>query len=146
VSYAQITFFDGTLDNPFNDWAAQHVQQGFAWRDGSASFKTLIESGQTRVEFAQVQIFVPKSSALRSISVPFVCHEGARIEIATITESQPLQLEAGEYQLIYETWFSDGICWCRFSVVRNGNLEPQILICDNDMHPLYPLLMHADPA
>jgi hypothetical protein len=146
VSYAQIAVFDGNLENPFNDWTEQHVHQGFAWREGSVSFKTLIEAGQTKVDFAQVQVFFPSSSALRSISVPFVCQEGARIEIATVTESRPIQLEAGEYQIIYETWVSEEICWCRFSVVRNGNLEPQILICDTDLLPSFPLLMHADPA
>lgn len=146
VSYSQISIFDGTLENPFNNWTEQHVRQGFSWRDGSVSFKTLIESGQLEVRILYVRKFFPDASSLRTISVPFVCQEGARIEIATITESHPVPLEAGEYQLVYETGLSESICWCRFSLVSNGSLEPRVIIRDAELVQREHFLMNADPA
>jgi hypothetical protein len=44
VGYSQLSVFDPSLSEPFNNWTPGHVAQGFAWRPGSASFKTLFEA------------------------------------------------------------------------------------------------------
>jgi hypothetical protein len=44
VGYSQLSVFDPSLSEPFNNWTPGHVVQGFAWRPGSASFKTLFEA------------------------------------------------------------------------------------------------------
>jgi Competence protein J (ComJ) len=38
VGYSQLSVFDPSLSEPFNNWTPGHVAQGFAWRPGSASF------------------------------------------------------------------------------------------------------------
>src|ERR1700728_4024818 len=122
VSYSQIAVFDGTIQKPFNNWTKPLVRQGFAWRPNSVSFKTLIESGTVDVEFVIVANFFPDVNAVRAISVPFVVHHGAQIEISTISESSRVDLNAGNYQLIFETGRSADKNWCRFSARLDGML------------------------
>lgn len=146
VSYAQIAFFDGTLPKPFNNWTEQHVKQGFAWRQGSVSFKTLIASGEMNVEFVCVTHFSPAINSMRTISVPFSCRHEAKIEIATITDSKSVKLDFGHYQLVFETGQLDNKYWCRFTAVRHGTLDPMILVRDSEIDPVFPLIMEAVPA
>lgn len=146
VSYSQIAVFDGGLQSPFNDWSDQHVLQGFSWRVGSSSFKTLIESGPMTVEVVMLDRAALTDRSTRAISVPFPCEENSSIEIATIAESHPIDLDPGQYQLVFETGEITDVCWCRFAFIRDGDMEPQILIKDPELDPAYPLLMNADPA
>ncbi len=101
VSYGQLAIFWSTLPQPFNDWTDQHVGQGFAWRPGSASFRTLIESGIHTVDVNLVDQALPVSSdAVRVIEVPFDVPADGAIEVASISDSVPLTLPAGMYQLL----------------------------------------------
>ena len=50
ASYSQVSVFMAKLDSPFNDWEQEHVEQGFAWREGSVSFATLEEAGTLHCE------------------------------------------------------------------------------------------------
>ena len=34
IAYGQIAIFAASLENPFNDWSAEHIAQGFSWRPG----------------------------------------------------------------------------------------------------------------
>jgi hypothetical protein len=146
VLYSQVAVFDGRLERPFNDWTDRHVRQGFSWRPGSVSFKTLIEAGPVSVEVSEVDRIALDGASLRTISVPFTSQEGSAIEIATVTESHGIGLGPGTYQVVFETGLSNGNCWCRINFVRHGNLEPQILVEDPELAPTYPLLMDAEPA
>ena len=57
VSYSQLSVFDPTLSEPVNNWTSGHVAQGFAWRPGSVSFKSLSESGTHNVEYFRTTKF-----------------------------------------------------------------------------------------
>ncbi len=146
VSYSQIALFDGRQQSPFNDWSDRHILQGFSWREGSSSFKTLIESGPMAVEIATFGRVALADGSTRAISVPFRCDEGARIEVATITESHPIDLAPGQYQLVFETGVSSEGCWSRFAFIRDGDMQPRLLVEDRELDPTYPLLMDAEPA
>lgn len=147
VSYGQIAVFDGRLDNPFNDWKDTHILQGFSWRPGSVSFSTLREAVNIEVAIEVSSTANVHPECQRAITVPFLVEPGANIEIATISNSQPFQLDPGNYQLIYETGRRlDASVWVRFTFVPNGTQDPKILVRDDELNPPAVFLMEADPA
>jgi len=146
VSYSQIAVFDGRLDPPFNNWTDHHVQQGFSWRAGSVSFKTLIHSGRARVSYRISTVYTPQPGTIRSIVVPFMVESGATIEIATIEAALPVTIEPGPYSLIYESGLTGTKNWIQLTFVPGQRSEADILVCDDELHPIQPLLMIADPA
>ena len=145
VSYSQISVFNSLLDNPFNNWTPQHVAQGFSWRPGSVSFKTLIDSGPICVEVRMAEA-LPMPTGTRAISVPFVCPLGGTVEVSSITGGQETDIPPGNYQLLFETGSRDEINWCRFTFVHNGVMMPMVLIPDEEVGQLDSFLMDAEPA
>lgn len=145
VTYSQIAIFNSNLENPFNDWNDDQVNQGFSWRNESVSFKTLVNDAVLRVEFDKVDRFTPAEGSERIISVPFKCNDEGEIEVASITDAQPISLEPGSYQVIFEAG-SLPDQWCRISVVANGDLDPKILLADSEIAPRHPLVMEAYSA
>lgn len=146
VSFSQIALFNAGLQNPFNNWSDLHVAQGFSWREGSVSFKTLIESGPIDVTFSLAHEFGPNTDAIRAISVPFLCDKQGSVEISTIIGGHRERLSAGPYQIVFETGLDGSYSWCRFTAIPRGNLLPQILVSDRGLAPCYPLLMEVTPA
>jgi hypothetical protein len=144
IIYSQLAVFNSNLDDPFNDWSKAHVSQGFSWREGSVSFKTIESDGVVHVDFEVKEQFVLDPNSIRAISVPFQCI-GGEIEIAAIAESQPLPLADGSYQLIFECG-SQPENWCRITMISDGDLEPRILVADQVISPNYPLVMGAPIA
>ena len=146
VTFSQIAVFNSNLDEPFNDWNEDHFNQGFAWRQESVSFKTLSNDEVMEVEFVQPASFALRTDSVRAITVPFLCNQYGEIEVATITNSHPIKLEPGKYQLVFETVQLNVATWCHISAVLDGSMDPDILIIDADLSPQYPLLMHAQAA
>ena len=100
VSHAQLAVFRSDLQNPFNDWIDQHVAQGFAWRPGSVSFRSLVESGMHSVSVEIVDRLCSLDAAVvRAIDVPFDVPESGCIEVSSISDSIPLALAPGSYLL-----------------------------------------------
>lgn len=144
VSYSQIAVFWPELANPFNDWSKQHFAQGFSWREGSVSFKTIIESGPMKLEALVTDQFEMRDDSIRAISVPFYRSSvDASVEIASIAESRVQDLHPGQYQLVCEMGALDGTHWCKLTFVIDGSLEPVIFKADNELTPQLPLLMEA---
>jgi Competence protein J (ComJ) len=84
VSYSQIAVFDSAVAQPFSMWTERHVNQGFAWRDGSVSFQTIAGGGRHLVEVAVVSRDMELSSdAARIIQVPFEIPASSSIEVAS---------------------------------------------------------------
>jgi hypothetical protein len=130
VSYSQLSVFDPSLAKPFNNWTRVHVAQGFAWRPGSVSFKTLSESEACDVELLFGEGERPIAShALRVIEVPFLVPSNGLLEVASIGEGQRLELSPGSYQL-------------RFEALPKGKIRR----ADADLAPPTPLLKTAEPA
>ena len=100
VSYSQLVVFTSELRQPYNDWTDQHVAQGFAWRPGSVSFRTVSQVGPHSVEIAVVdQTGAVCPDAIRALEVPFTVPTNGAIEIGSITQTVPLFLPAGLYLL-----------------------------------------------
>jgi hypothetical protein len=103
VSYAPLAVFDATLAAPFNDWMDDHVNQGFAWRPGSVSFRTLDTAGAARVEvFRSHTLDESRSAAPRIVAVPFRVSQHGKIEVASTACGVVLEVPPGEYELTFE--------------------------------------------
>ena len=147
VSYSQVTVFHAGLDEPFNDWTDDHVNQGFAWRRESVSFKTLIEAGQHRVELVISDEFQPVGSGVvRAILVPFTVPKKARIEIASISDGTEHKVPAGSYSLRYEAFMLDKTPHVRFSFLPKSKLDFVVEVADAELSPPKKLLLTAKPA
>ena len=99
VSHAQLAVFASVLPQPFNDWSERHVRQGFSWRPGSVSFRTVAESGPHSVEIQVVDHAAAlHPDAVRAVKVPFQVEDGA-VEVGCIAETVPLSLPPGSFLL-----------------------------------------------
>lgn len=102
VSYSQFCVFSSTLSQPFNDWSDRNVSQGFAWRPGSVSFRTLIEEGKHQVRLFVDENVPPLSErCVRAFRIPFETCNG-KMEIASIADGTELEIPAGKYTLQVE--------------------------------------------
>jgi Competence protein J (ComJ) len=147
VSYRQVCVFLAGQPGPFNNWTEQHVAQGFAWRPGSVSFRTL-DDGALAVSVTRTRRFDESSTATRVIRVPFEVPVGKRVEIGSIFDSQQIELPAGDYALIFEHGHdSDGKMWCNliFETVVQA-VQASVLRADKELRPSEQLLMEAEPA
>ncbi len=148
VSYSQVTVFDPALEEPFNDWSDRHVAQGFAWRSGSVSFGTLLESGMADVQlrFADGRATAAEIST-RAIEVPFSVPESGRLEVASIASSEPVSVEPGYRSLLFETWLPpDGKMVVRLTLAKESASDARVVKADPELAPTYPLLMEARPG
>ena len=149
VAYSQLAVFASALPQPFNDWTDRHVLQGFAWRPGSVSFRSVIEAGQHSVEVNVAEHVGPvHPEAVRAVEVPFEVSSDGAIEIGSIAETVPLSVPVGSYLLRCEFLQpSDAAAQRvtltfakkdpqRFAVVR---ADGELLVCGE-------LLLTAQPA
>lgn len=149
VSYTQVCIFDPTFDLPFNDWTDAHVAQGFAWRAGSVSFGTLISNGRIELEVRiTTSGFRLDENAIRAIAVPFLVPQSGEAEIASIGDSEVVEIPPGEYGLIFEHGLIEGdSMWARFTFIPKGELDlPQILKADEELTVTAAFVMDAKPA
>jgi hypothetical protein len=100
VSYGQLAVFASSLKQPFNDWTDRHVAQGFAWRPGSVSFRSMVEAGQHSVEIDVAnQVGAVHHDAVRAVEVPFEVPADGAVEVGSIADTVPLSLPAGSFLL-----------------------------------------------
>jgi len=96
VLYGQLAVFASSLKQPFNDWTDRHVLQGFAWRPGSVSFRSMVESGQHSIEVDVANhVGAVHPDAARVLEVPFVVPADGAVDVGSIAETVPLLLPAG---------------------------------------------------
>lgn len=146
VLYSTLAVFDPELDRPFNDWTDVHVAQGFSWRPGSVSFATLEDGGPHQVEVRQADGIELKTETKRAILVPFSVGPVGLVEIASIPDGRVIAITPGSYGLIYEVGYAGSTPWCRLTFISGGETEAAILRADEQLAPMYPLLMEAEPS
>jgi virulence-associated protein VapD len=149
VSYSQVSVFTAGLDHPFNDWEQEHVDQGFAWREGSVSFATLEEASALHCEAVVADGWRPHPEAERAIRVPFSVAGGDSVEIASISDGVVFKVGAlGSCLLVFETWVdSHADLQARFTFVpHQGSVTPVILKADGALRPPAVLRMTARSA
>lgn len=144
VSYSQLAVFDAALTKPFNNWLNDHVAQGFSWRHGSVSFKTLTEGDQYEIDLVKTDVDIPVlPTAIRVIQVPFDVSKNGLVEVASISGGVQAELIPGEYALRFECYPNLKI---RLVFVRGGDRGFKILREDDGLSPRYPLRIKADPV
>ncbi len=149
ISYAQLIAFDSSLERPFNLWTKRHVAQGFAWRPGSVSFRTVEESGPHLVtcKVDTLRDDIP-ASAIRAIEVPFAVKSDKGIEIASISESKSIDVPSGTYQLRFECYGpgGDGLPLIQLIFFKTDEPTFRIVKADSGLSSKRDLLLTADPA
>lgn len=149
LAWSQISVFDANLADPFNDWTEKHLRQGFSWRSGSVSFKLPVRAGRIGVHVGLVDGFSVDPSATVAIVVPFITWAGV-IEISSITESELIEVDTGNYSLLFQSGVhADGTGWVTLSFMPAGRqvVEPVILRNEDELyHAGDALLMEAEPA
>jgi len=149
VLYSQLCVFVSSLQQPFNDWLQAHVDQGFSWRAGSASFRTLEEEGPHLVELeVSKQPTEVSKDAIRVIEVPFEVPPDGNIEVASISESVPLSLVAGSYTLRCAFFKKDesGLLPVRLTFIPSNAARFEVVRADDELRPPQELLKEASPA
>ncbi|HEY4083643.1 MAG TPA: competence protein ComJ [Burkholderiaceae bacterium] len=151
VAYGQLAIFAGSLPQPFNDWSDRHVSQGFAWRPGSVSFRTLVEAGRHSVEIKLADhagLISPE--AVRVVEVPFEVPADGAIEIGSISETVSLSFEAGLYLLRCEflapasgTQHEERVC---LTFSRQNLPRFAVVLADAELSIDGELLTSAQPA
>jgi hypothetical protein len=146
VSYHQFAVFDAALDKPFSNWSQDHVSQGFAWRPGSVAFRTL-SNGPMKVVVA-MRGLDGDPEPIRVIRVPFAVPTAGLVEVASISDSQQLEIPAGSYSLTFEHGATEqGAMWCRLSFEFTlEETAAAIIRADSELTPPTPLVMTAEPA
>ena len=103
ITHSQVAVFLSSLERPFNYWSDAHVRQGFAWRAGSVSFRTVDEGGPHRMQVEVLAAAPPDHDTVaRIIAVPFEVPTGERVEVASVVESVTTDVPAGTYELRFE--------------------------------------------
>lgn len=149
VSYSQLAVFASALLQPFNDWSDRHVAQGFAWRPGSVSFRTLSETGLHVVEIDLVDhAGAVHPDAVRAIEVPFDMPADGEIEIGSIAETVPLTLPGGSFLLRCEFMGSIDVGEerVRLTFARKDASGFAVIRADSELSPDELLLTTAEPA
>lgn len=149
VSHAQLAVFVSSLKQPFHDWTDRHVGQGFAWRPGSVSFRTLVDAGAHAVEVNVADRMDPmRDDAIRVVEVPFDVHQDGALEIGSIAETLPVSLPAGTFVLRCEFLQPPSIEGERVAMTfaRGEAARFAVVRADAELNPGDELLTHADPA
>lgn len=148
VTYNQFSVFNSQIPNPFNRWDPRHVAQGFAWRQGAVSFRTMVEDGDHNVEVhVRTSLGPIAPHATRVIEVPFEVDPEEEIELATISDTLPLSVPCGTYLLRAEFLGErDGAQQVRITFVKESDPQFSVPIADSELHPDLPFLTNAEPA
>ena len=149
VSYSQIAVFESALANPFSLWTPRHVDQGFAWRSGSTSFRTFESGGPHLVEIVETSKdseLAPES--VRVIEVPFEVPASDPVEIASITEGFAVKVPAGLYSLRFECFRADPSVrpMVKFSFIKKNRPTFRVLRADGELNLTGELVTSASPA
>jgi hypothetical protein len=148
VSYSQIAVFGTRVEAPFSDWTDRHVEQGFAWRQESASFRTVEEAGPHEVVVVVGDHLGPVSAdAVRVIDVPFDVPEDGALEIASIADSVRIAVPGGRYLLRCEFLpLQEDVAPVRLSFASGHAPVFRVVVADAELAPDGDLLTSADPA
>jgi hypothetical protein len=99
-SYNQFMVYDASVRLPGCAWTDQHFAQGFARRESTVNFATLLEFGYAHVEIGNV--YQAQREYSRVIAVPFLVTSG-KIEVAGPEEvgvKRIFPMPGGNYRLV----------------------------------------------
>jgi hypothetical protein len=147
-SYSQFFVYDQSVKVPECDWTARHFNQGFARRESSVSFGTLLEFGRAELS-VRLGAFKESRDYQRVIAVPFLVTSG-RIVVGGPEEfdnDRSFALKQGHYCLVAAQHVTgdDNEDIRLFLELRDSPLaHSEIIIADETLNPMMPLLETAD--
>jgi hypothetical protein len=149
-SYNQFMVFDKEVKSPGNDWTDDHVRQGFARRDSSVNFGTLLEFGDAKVQVFKAP-YAPDENDERVIAVPFFCSSGeVLIEGPEEDSRDPVRIEPGHFVLTVAQQVNqeDERLFIRlyFSSVESQTVHSQIIVADEQLTLPHQLLETSEIA
>lgn len=146
IFYSQLAVFQYGLENPFNDWNDTHVNQGFAWREGSVSFGTISDDEECKITVRVTDKKEGDTDAIRAITVPFYIRNKG-IEVGSIMETKAIDIEEGMYELLFTVQrLENGLGHYSFAFIKSDNPMAKIIKADEELNPPSVLLMKAEPA
>lgn len=149
LSYGQLAVFASSLKQPYNDWTDQHVSQGFAWRPGSVSFRSMVEAGRHAVEINIANhVGAIHPNAVRVVEVPFEVPADGAVEVGSIEETVPLTLPAGSFLLRCEFMRStaNSEAHVRLTFAKKDTPHFALVRADPELSAGRELLKTAEPA
>ncbi|WP_426212704.1 competence protein ComJ [Massilia sp. TWP1-3-3] len=149
VSYSQLCVFWETLDAPFNNWEQTHFEQGFAWRPGSACFRTIEETGKHEISVVISDHDVAVDpAAVRVIEVPFEIPNSVGLEVASVADSVMVSLAPASYSLRFELFekAANGLVPVRLLFLTNVSPDFRVLRADPELQVPDILLKIAEPG
>lgn len=149
VSYAQFAVFASSLRHPFNDWTDRHVMQGFAWRPGSVSFRSMVDTGPHEIEINVVNhMEALHPDAVRAVEVPFEVPADGKIEVGSITETVDVSVPPGIFLLRCEflSTSNTGVERVRLTFADGDAPRFAVVRADPELSLGGPLLTTAQPA
>ena len=149
-SYNQIMVYDISVTLPGCFWTEYHVKKGFARRESTINFGTIIEFGTALIKVHN-QPFKMESRFERIIAVPFYSPTG-EIIISGPEEYQTQKeiiIEIGHYRVVFAQWVinneKEGF-ELYFEKIIKPQISSEIILADEDLTPLDILLEYAEMA
>lgn len=157
IFYKILTVYQSGLPAPNNDWTKEHIKQGFSWRPGSVSFRTLDPDDINESVLVEMQPdYTLLPTARRVIKVPFEVRETGVAVTSPASDVWELAIPPGNYALFFaiepvataEQTEERAAEWrYHVTLVPAASLvEPEILRADEALEPPRELLMVAQPA
>jgi len=151
-SYSQFFVYDASVQMPACEWTKEHSDQGFARRDGTVAFGTLLEYGTAKVEVA-VRAYQPRDDYERVIAVPFAVVSGKVIvdgpEETETGRERNFTLPPGDYRFVAAqrvTGDEEEAIDLFFESLAKPLERSAVLIADDALNPPIPLLETAGVA
>jgi hypothetical protein len=100
-SYGQFLVYDRDVKAPGCRWTDEHTSQGFARRESTVCFRTLLEFGYADVSYCEGP-FQPEVEYERVIAVPFFVSSGTVVIDGPdeVSVGRTFTLPAGNYRLV----------------------------------------------
>ncbi len=147
IAYQQISIFNYGVEKPFSNWTADHIAQGFTLRTEAIGIMTLNQAGRIKTNIDKNESILDE--AKRIYIFPFQVNGGRGIEIATIVEGFPIEIEDGKYSLLIQLGeISTEMEWCCFSFCNynQNSMQPKIIRADMNITKRSNFLLKANPA
>lgn len=163
INYRTVALIDTDIPSSYNDWTSMHIKQGFSWRPGSISFRTLrpyepVVAYPVIVQLARQFVVAPEY--LRVIKVPFDVVTG-QVELSSpMSNSWLIPIPPAHYAIYFsiaiggtvETIYAGeppdytDVVYRLTFVPSEDPVMPEIMRADMELSPPDELLMSAVPA
>jgi hypothetical protein len=153
-THGHFLVYDTSVADPQCVWTKGHCQQGFARRESTACFSTVLDDGEASV-VAYSGAFQDDSKYQRVVAVPFFT-PGGRVIVSGVLEIYCARLvfvPQGHYLLHCGQWLPDNAVEDEddhqfidlfFQKVDTPAVQSRIILADEALHPPDPLLEDAD--